>query len=58
MCIMNFKLKIDNFEEYQEKVEKIKKLLDELNNTTLKLEVEEDSIKNIADCANELKKHD
>lgn len=55
---INLKLKIDNFEEYQEKVEKIKKLLNELNNTTLKLEIEEDEIKDIADCANKLKNQD
>lgn len=48
---LNFKLKIENFDEYQEKINEIKKLIDEVNKTELKISVENDEIKNISDCA-------
>lgn len=50
---LNFKLRIENFDEFQEKVNEIKKLIDEINKIELELSIENDELKNISDCAKE-----
>ena len=58
MDTLNFKLKVKNLDEYQSKVETIKKLIEELNDTPLEIVVEPDEIKDINDSVIEIKNSD
>lgn len=55
---INMKVSIENIEEYKEKINKIKMLVDEINKTKLKVKVVEDEMQNLIDCANEVKNSD
>lgn len=55
---INLKLSIKNFDEYQNKIEEVKSLIAEINKTELILEVEQNEIKDLSDCANQVKNSD
>lgn len=55
---INMKVSIENIEEYKEKINKLKMLVDEINKTKLKVKVIEDEMQNLIDCANETKNSD
>ncbi len=55
---VNYKVKIEGLDVYLEKIEKLKELVNELNDLPLNVSLEEDEIKNIADCAEKIKSQD
>ncbi len=52
---MNFKVKIEGLEQLREKIDLLKKTIKEINDLDLKVQVEEDEIKNLSDCAEKIK---
>lgn len=52
---LNFKIKIENIDKVYEKVEKLKELVKEINETELMVKVEPDELKDLNDCANQIK---
>jgi len=48
---MEYTIKIKNLEETQEKIEKIKQLIDEINQNPIKIEIVPNELKNIASIA-------
>ena len=50
MIEIKFKLEVKNFEEYLEKFEKIKSLVEEVNKMQLKVVVEEDNSTDLNNC--------
>lgn len=53
---LNFKIKIENIDKVYEKVEKLKELVKEINETELMVKVEPDELKDLNDCAHQNKK--
>lgn len=48
---MEYTIKIKNIEDTQEKLDKIKQLVDEINQNPIKVEIVENELKNIANIA-------
>ena len=52
---LNFKIKIENIDKVYEKVEMLKELVKEINETELMVKVEPDELKDLNDCTNQIK---